>query len=636
MAEEKNDNQTDVLDFQPQPPKNAGQYTSEAIKSLSELEHIRQRPGMYIGRLGNGEHNDDGIYVLLKEVVDNSIDEFLMGAGRKIIVTITDDCRVTVRDFGRGIPLDKLKDCVSKINTGGKFDTGEDGKPRVFSSSIGMNGVGLKAVNFLSEEFEATSWRGGRMKSVLFREGAFVSERHGKAAEPDGTQISFVPSRQIFPGYHFENKFVERRMQHYAWLNAGLSMEYNGTKYYSRRGLLDLLEHKLEHNALYDIIHFKTDTLEFAFCHTNSAGENYYSFVNTQYTNDGGTHLSAFREGIVKGINELAPKDKQFESDDIRGGIAGAIAIRLQDPVFESQTKNRLGNTEIRTSIVNEVKAAIVAYLFKHPDVKTTIFEKISKNESIRKQIQNIRKGAKELAAKSAIKIDKLRDCKFHFNEVDSKRKEADKQKCLDSMIFLTEGDSAAGSVSSSRDAETQAVFALRGKVENCYGLSKEIIYKNEELYGIMRALGMEDNLDNLRYGKVIIATDADTDGFHIRILLLTFFLTFFPQLVSSEHLFILETPLFRVRSKKRKPIYCYNEAERDQAAAEIGRDCEITRFKGLGEINPDEFKQFIKEDGIRLQPVTVEFPRKLDDLLGFLMGKNTPDRRDYIMKNLI
>ena len=642
MTSENNDRNSDgaaaggLLDFQGGPVPNGAAYDEEAIRSLSTQEHIRQRPGMYIGRLGSGDHSDDGIYVLLKEVVDNSIDEFMMGYGRKVTVTISEDGTATVRDLGRGIPLEKLKECVSKINTGGKFGTGADGKPRVFSSSIGMNGVGLKAVNFLSEEFEATSWRDGKMKSVLFREGEFVSEKRGKSGEPNGTRISFRPSRQIFPEYHFENKFVERRMQHYAWLNAGLSVEYNGTRFYSRRGLLDLLENKLEHEPLYEIIHYKTENLEFAFCHTNSSGENYYSFVNSQYTNDGGTHLMAFREGIVKGINELAPKDKQFDSDDIRSGITGAIAIRIPDPVFESQTKNRLGNNEVRTPIVNEVKAAIVAFLFKHPDIKSAIFEKASKNESIRKQIQNIRKGAKELAAKSALKIDKLRDCKFHFNEVDSRRKPEEKQKCLNSMIFLTEGDSAAGSVSSSRDAETQAVFALRGKVENCYGLSREIIYKHEELYGIMRALGMEDNLDNLRYGKVVIATDADTDGFHIRILLLTFFLTFFPQLVSSEHLFILETPLFRARSKKHEPIYCYSEAERDQAAALIGRDCEITRFKGLGEINPKEFKQFIQGDTIRLQPVTVEYPRRLDGMLGFLMGHNSPARREYIMKNLL
>ncbi len=606
-------------------------YNADAIRNIPPREHIRLRPGMYIGQLGNGDNNDDGIYVLLKEVIDNSVDEFAMGQGRRVTITISDNGEVTARDYGRGIPLERVKDCVSEINTGGKFEIG------AFSSSIGMNGVGLKAVNFLSEEFEATSWRNNKYHTVLFREGLFVEEHGGDSDEPNGTRIRFRPSPQIFsPDFRFQERFLQRRMQHYAWLNNGLSIECNGEKFYSRRGLLDLLEAKLESNALYDIIHFKAPTLEFAFCHTNSANENYYSFVNTQYTNDGGTHLAAFKEGIVKGINELAPKDKQFNPDDVRTGIVGAIAIKFDSPTFLSQTKNKLGNPEIRVQLVNEVKAALVSYLYKHPDIKEAIFEKIEKNENLRKQLQNIRKNAKDMASKSALKIEKLRDCKFHLNEVDSRRKADEKQMCMDSMIFLTEGDSAAGSVVHSRNAQSQAVFALRGKCKNCYGLSKEVIYQNEELYGIMRALGAEDSLDNLRYAKVVIATDADTDGFHIRNLLITFFLTFFPQLVSSEHLFILETPLFRARSKNHAPIYCYSEKERDEAAKLIGRDVEITRFKGLGEINPSEFGQFIRPESIKLRPVTIDHPRDMDDLLKFLMGNNTPERREYIMEHLL
>ncbi|MBO7741134.1 MAG: type IIA DNA topoisomerase subunit B [Victivallales bacterium] len=621
------------LDLDILAPVQAGEYDSDAIHHLEPREHVRMRPGMYIGRQGNGEHNDDGIYVLLKEVVDNSVDEFLMGQGRRISVQVAEDGTVTARDYGRGIPLDKVKDCVSQINTGGKFV--KDGQG-VFSSSIGMNGVGLKAVNFLSQEFTATSFRGGKFTRATFSEGLFISEESGTTEEADGTMITFRPSQDIFPGYHFEKKFLHRRMQHYAWLNAGLSLECNGEKFYSRRGLLDLLENKLENESLYEIIHYKAPTLQFAFCHTNSSAENYYSFANTQYTNDGGTHLSAFKEGVVKGINELAPKDKLFDADDVRAGITGAVAIRVENPVFESQTKNKLSNPEIRAGIVNEVKAAIVDYLYKHPDVKDKIFEKIAKNESVRKEIQNIRKNSKELAARSALKIEKLKDCKFHLCDLASRRKEDEKMKCLESMLFITEGDSAAGSIAASRDAESQAVFAIRGKCENCYGKSRQAIYDNKELYGIMRATGIEESLDNLRYSKIIIATDADTDGFHIRNLLITFFLTFFPQLISSGHLFILETPLFRARSKKHPAIYCYSEAEKDAAMKKIGKDVEVTRFKGLGEINHEEFRQFITPNEIKLLPVTVEHPRELDSLLRFLMGDNTPERKEYIMKNLV
>ncbi len=614
-------------------------YDADSIETLDPCEHVRSRPGMYIGATGTGEHHEDGIYILLKEVMDNAVDEFMMGQGRRIQVTLTDEGMVTVRDFGRGIPLDKLKDCVLRINTGRNFRKKGTGDHAVFSSSIGMNGVGLKAVTFLSAEFEATSWRDGEYCTVLCREGRLVSERRGKEAEPNGTRIRFQPSSEIFPGFRFEKKFVQRRMQHYAWLNTGLSIECNGEKYYSRRGLLDLLEDKLESEALYEIIHYRAATLEFAFCHTNSGTENYYSFCNTQYTNDGGTHLAAFKEGVVKGINELAPKDKQFDADDIRAGILGAVAVRVAEPVFESQTKNKLTSQEIRGPVVAEVKAAVVDYLYKHPETKEKIFEKISKNESVRKQIQSIRKNAKELASKSQLKIEKLRECKYHFNETDSHRKPEEKQMCQDSMIFLTEGDSAASIVISARDANTQAVFALRGVPLNIYGCTKEFIYSkgNEELYGVTRALGTEDSLENLRYGKVVIATDADPDGYHIRNLLITFFLKFFPQLVTSEHLFILETPLFRIRNKS-KNLYAFSEAERDAAAKQLGngKDVEITRFKGLGEIDPQEFKQFIHRDKIRLLPVTVEQPRNLDAMLRFLMGGNTPQRKQYIMENLM
>lgn len=618
---------------------NAGNYDSDSIRTLEPREHVRLRPGMYIGQVGNGEHFADGIYILLKEVIDNSVDEFTMGCGRKVIVTIDDTGMVTSRDYGRGIPLEKLRDCVSKANTGGKFITDSDGRQRVFNSSIGMNGIGLKATNFLSEEFEATSWRDGKYVTVSFHEGQFVKQSKGSAAdEPNGVRIRFRPSQQIFPGFHFDSKIIKRRFQHYAWLNAGLSLEINGEKYYSRRGLLDLVDDKLESNALYEVISYKSENLSFAFCHTNSSSENYYSFVNTQYTVDGGTHLSAFKEGVVKGINEMAPKDKVYEADDVRAGLFGAIAYRMNDPQFESQTKNKLTSTDCRSAIVSEVKAAVVDFLYKHPAHKTAIFEKVEKNESVRKEIQKIKKASKDRAERSSLRIKKLRDCKYHFNEAGSYKKPIENERCQETMIFLTEGDSAAGSVGSARDANTQAVFALRGKVENCYGLSKAALFENEELYGIMQALGAEDNLEDLRYAKVVIATDADSDGMHIRLLLITFFLTFFPQLVSSEHLYVLETPLFRVRSKKNKEntIYCYNEKERDSAAKQIGRDVEITRFKGLGEIDPKEFGQFIRSESIRLKLVAVDHARDLDTLLRFLMGKNTPERRAYIMNNLI
>ncbi|MFA6815900.1 MAG: toprim domain-containing protein [Lentisphaeria bacterium] len=608
-------------------------YDSESIQSLSPLQHIRTRPGMYIGRLGNGDNHNDGIYILLKEVIDNSVDEFVMRAGRKIMISVSEDGMVAVRDYGRGIPLNKVRNCVSEINTGGKFITGDDGVKRPFSSSIGLNGVGLKAVNFLSEYFRARSWRGGQCKTVVFEEGEFVSEKQEADDQENGTEITFMPSKQIFPDFCFKKIFLNQRLQHYAWLNSGLSIECNGEKFYSRRGLLDLLEDKLEADPLYDIVHCTLPNMEFAFCHTNSTNESYYSFVNTQYTNDGGTHQSAFREGILKGILEVSSKN--YDSDDVRNGIIGAIAIKLQDPIFESQTKNKLGNTDIRSDIVNKVKKAIAGELYKNVDLKEAIFEKIDKNVEINRQVRAAKKGAKAKANHSTLKIEKLRDCKFHFNEADSKKKPEEREKCGETMLFLTEGNSASGSIVTARDPETQAVFSLRGKPLNCFGIDREKVYQNEELYGIMQAVGIERSLEDLRYAKIIIATDADMDGFHIRNLLITYFLTFFRSLVVTEHLYILETPLFRVRNKK-VTHYCYTDHERDECIEKLGKDHEVTRFKGLGEISANEFKQFIGED-VRLQPVLIDSKgREVDKMLSFYMGANVPERREFIMENLI
>lgn len=611
---------------------NLPKYDESSIRSLNSLEHIQTRPGMYIGRLGNGEHQDDGIYILLKEVIDNSIDEFTIGAGRRIEVTIQDNGEVKVRDYGRGIPLDSVVDCVSKINTGGKFDTSKDGVAKPFACSIGLNGVGLKAVNALSETFTAVSRRDGQSMTAEFVDGVLKRKAKGKTSEPNGTEITFRPAERFFPGYRFEPKHLKRRMQLYAWLNSGISITLNGEKFYSRRGLLDLLESKQESEPLYEALHYRSPKLEFAFTHINSFNESYYSFVNGQYTNDGGTHLSAFKEGILKAVNEIAPKS--LDPDDVRNGIVGIVSIRLEDPIFESQTKNKLGNTEIRTDLVNEVRQAVVEMLFKNPTIKTQLLDKAGQNEAVRKQIQTVKREAREQAKKTNYRIPKLRDCQFHLCDAPNRRKPEDKHKCSLSTLFLTEGDSAAANMVSSRNPEYQAVFPLRGKPLNCYGKKRETIYKNEEFYYIMQALGIESSLDDLRYGKVVIASDADVDGFHIRNLLITFFLTFFQPLVASDHLFILETPLYRVRNKK-KTLYCYNDTERDEAIDIIGKGYEMTRFKGLGELSPNEFEQFIGED-IRLIPVSVDNNREVDGMLQFYMGENTPTRRDYIMENLI
>ncbi len=595
-------------------------YDEDKIQTLSSLEHIRRRPGMYIGRMGNGSHPDDGIYILLKEIIDNSIDEFIMGAGRRIDVTFNEN-EVIVRDYGRGIPLGKLVECVSIINTGGKYN--DD----VFQFSVGLNGVGTKAVNALSNKFVVRSTRDGKYHEAEFSCGELLREDTGKSEEKNGTQVTFVPDSNLFPKYEYQMEYIEKRLWMYAYLNSGLSIYLNGVRYYSRDGLKDLISNEVEDEGLYDIIHFRDKTIEFAFCHTRNYGENYFSFVNGQYTNDGGTHLSAFREGILKGINEFAGKN--YQAADVRDGIVGAVGIKLREPIFESQTKNKLGNTDIRGWIVNAVRQVVVDHMHRNLEEAEEILNKVNQNEKLRKQIQAVKKQSREKAKRMSLKIPKLKDCKFHMGD-NSKRGE-------ETMIFLTEGQSAAGSMVSCRDVYTQAIFSLKGKPLNVFGEKFEKLYKNEELYYIMQTLNIEDDIENLRYNKIVIATDSDVDGLHIRNLLLTFFLSFFERLVLSGHVFILETPLFRVRNKK-ETIYCYDDIERDTALQKLGginRGVEITRFKGLGEISPDEFGQFIGED-IRLVQVTLDHMRNVPDMLEFYMGKNTPDRKSHIMANLV
>lgn len=593
-------------------------YDESKIKTLSSLEHIRTRPGMYIGRLGDGTHPDDGIYVLLKEVIDNSVDEFIMGSGKRIDVTIAPQGEVTIRDYGRGIPLGKVVDCVSEINTGAKYNSD------VFQFSVGLNGVGTKAVNALSASFYVKSVRDGKFKSALFASGKLTKEEDGESDEPTGTEVVFLPDHEFFPHFQFDDKYIRRRLWNYAYLNSGLTLHYNGERFLSRNGLLDLLEEKVDDEKIYDIVYHKTDQLEFAFCHTSAFGETFYSFVNGQYTKDGGTHQSAFREGILKGINEYA--GKSMDANDVRNGVTGAVAVKVKEPIFESQTKNKLGNHEMRTEIVAKIKDFVLTHLHKNQDLAERLMEKIERNERMRKEIQAVKKQAREKAKKTALKIPKLRDCKYHLDE--------DGEKGSESTLFLTEGDSAAGSMISCRNVENQAVYALKGKPLNCFGMKQTSVYQNEELYYIMRAVGVEDGMDNLRYAKIVLATDADVDGLHIRNLLITFFLTFFEQLVLSEHLFILETPLYRARNKK-ETIYCYSDVELHDARGKLGTNAEVTRFKGLGEISPNEFGQFIGSD-IRLLPVTVDTMREVPEILKFYMGKNTPERRQYIMDNLV
>lgn len=597
-------------------PKN--QYDESKIKTLSSLEHIRLRTGMYIGRLGDGSNPDDGVYILLKEVIDNAIDEFIMGNGEVVEVEVK-ELSVKVRDYGRGIPLGKLVECVSIINTGAKYN--DD----VFQFSVGLNGVGTKAVNALSSHFRVIAIRSKQFAEAVFERGVLKNERNGKLKEVqrDGTYVEFTPDKEIFGDFDFNLEFIERRIWNYAYLNAGLTLKLNGKAIASQRGLYDLLADETGEASLYPIGHFKGDRIEFAFTHTNNYGEEYFSFVNGQYTSDGGTHLSAFKEGFLKGIQTFFKRD--YKSEDVREGTTAAISIKLKNPVFESQTKNKLGNSDIRPWIVQETKAAVEDWLHKNAEAAKLLELKINSNEKLRTELNAVKKEAREAAKKIALKIPKLKDCKFHLEDGD---------KGALSTIFITEGDSAAGSLVSSRDVMTQAIFALRGKPENMYGKKRTAIYKNEELYNMMMALGIENDVSTLRYGRIVIATDADFDGFHIRNLLLTFFLSFFEELVTGGRVYILETPLFRVRTKK-ETRYCYSEKERDAVIKDLGNQSEVTRFKGLGEISPKEFGQFIGSD-MRLVPVSVNTLKAVPQVLEFYMGKNTPERRDYIMKNLV
>ncbi len=596
-------------------------YDESKVKTLSSIDHIRLRTGMYIGRIGSGAHYDDGCYILLKEVIDNAVDEFIMGFGKQVEITVEGN-HVRVRDFGRGIPLGKLVDCVSQINTGAKYNS------EVFQFSVGLNGVGTKAVNALSKEFTVRSHRDGEFAEATFKQGKLKKENKGKTKEPNGTFIEFEPDPVIFKESEFKAEFIERRLRHYSYLNSGLRLIYNGAEFVSRHGLHDLVMEDLQtDNAepIYPPLHFTSKTLEFCFTHTNSRyGESFYSFVNGQYTSDGGTHLSAFREGLLKAVNEYTKKG--YDGDDVRECMVGAVAIRMQDPLFESQTKNKLGNTEIRTELVNKVREELLHFFNRNKAVAEQIMGKVEDTKQLRKELQDVKKLARERAKSVTLRIPQLKDCKVHFD-----RK---KDKGRGSMVFICEGQSAAGSITSCRDVNTQAVFTLKGKPLNVWDLKRDIVYKNDELYNLMRSLDIEDNLDRLRYEKVILATDADVDGMHIRNLMITYFMKFFEQVVHDGHLYVLETPLFRVRNK-HETIYCYSEAERDKASAKLGKSCEITRFKGLGEISPNEFKQFI---GKGMKMSQVEYASKPDaaSILTFYMGKNTPERKDYIMGNLV
>ena len=608
------------------------QYTEDNIKTLEPREHVRLRPGMYIGKLGDGSSADDGIYILLKEVIDNSIDEFRMKNGKKIEVKITEG-KVVVRDYGRGIPLGSIVDVVSIMNTGGKYDDG------AFKKSIGLNGVGTKAVNFLSEYFQVKSVRDGKMKRAEFREGRLVEVfDEAETSERNGTEITFIPDDSIFINYKFRSEYVVRMLRNYTYLNLGLKIHFNGEIYESQNGLRDLLEEEIEGEIVYPIIHIKDEDMEVAITHSDkSQTETYFSFVNGQNTTQGGTHLNAFREAFVKTIREFY--NKNFEAADIRKAIIGAVYINVGNPVFESQTKTKLGSTTmgqdkngqeletIKTFVINNLKSKLDNFLHKNPEIAEAIQKKILISERERKELSGIQKLARERAKKVSLHNKKLRDCRQHYNDQKAVRK-------AETMIFITEGDSASGSITKSRDVETQAVFSLKGKPLNCYGMTKKVVYENEEFNLLQAALNIEDSLEDLRYNHVIIATDADVDGMHIRLLMITFFLQFFPDLIKNGHLYILQTPLFRVRNKK-ETRYCYTEPERIKALEELGRNPEITRFKGLGEISPDEFKHFIGKD-IRLEPVVVGKDLTIENLLEFYMGKNTPDRQTFILNNLV
>ncbi len=607
--------------------KESIEYNESSIKSLDWREHIRLRPGMYIGKLGDGSAKDDGIYVLVKETIDNCIDEHMMGYGKAIDIKITDQ-HVSVRDYGRGIPLGKVVDVVSKINTGAKYDSG------AFQKSVGLNGVGTKAVNALSNYFKVQAFREGQTKLAEFKKGILTSDpKVGKSDEKNGTLVEFEPDNTMFKNYHFIPEYLDDLMWNYAFLNAGLIINYNGRKFYSKDGLLDLLKQKADAEEMrYPIIHCKGEDIEFSLTHGNQYGEEYYSFVNGQNTTQGGTHLAAFREGVVRGVRDFYKKD--FDAADIRASILGAIAVRVQEPVFESQTKTKLGSINmapeggqsVKNFVGDFVAKELEIYLHKNPSTADAIQKRILQSERERKEIAGIKKLANERAKKANLHNKKLRDCRFHFDDQKG-------EKGMESVVFITEGDSASGSITKSRDVETQAVFSLRGKPLNCYGLTKKVVYENEEFNLLQHALNIEDGLDGLRYNKVIIATDADVDGMHIRLLLMTFFLQFFPDLVKANHVYVLETPLFRVRNKK-ETIYCYSEEEKQAAVRKLGSKPEITRFKGLGEISPEEFGTFIG-DNIRLQPVLLTKESHLAKLLEFYMGKNTPDRQEFIIDNL-
>ena len=616
-------------------PVSSVEYTDDNIRHLDDMEHIRVRSGMYIGRLGDGSQNDDGIYVLLKEVMDNSIDEFKMGAGKRIEVTIEDSLRVSVRDYGRGIPQGKLVEAVSKLNTGGKYDS------KAFKKSVGLNGVGIKAVNALSSRFEVRSYRDGKVRTAIFEKGTLLSDVTEDSTEESGTYIFFEPDATLFLNYSFQNQFVETLLRNYTYLNTGLTFIYNGQRIVSRHGLEDLLKDNMTSEGLYDIIHLKGEDIEIAFTHTNQYGEEYYSFVNGQHTTQGGTHQTALKEHIARTIKEFYNKNQEYA--DIRNGLVAAIAIDVEEPMFESQTKTKLGSNNMWPAAPQEhkpagptvnkyvgdfIKTEVDNYLHKNPLVAEVMLQKIQDSEKERKAIAGVTKLARERAKKANLHNRKLRDCRYHLS--DGKGKDQETESC----IFITEGDSASGSITKSRDVNTQAVFSLRGKPLNSYGLTKKVVYENEEFNLLQAALNIEDGIETLRYNKVIVATDADVDGMHIRLLIITFFLQFFPDLIKKGHVYILQTPLFRVRNKK-KTSYCYTEEERVKAIEELGPNPEITLFKGLGEISPDEFKHFIGKD-MRLEQVSLRKTDLVKELLEFYMGKNTMERQNFIINNLV
>jgi topoisomerase-4 subunit B len=602
-------------------------YSEDNIRTLEWQEHIRHRPGMYIGKLGDGSSADDGIYILLKEIIDNSIDEFRMKCGKRIDIKI-DEGKATIRDYGRGIPLGKVVDAVSKMNTGGKYDS------KAFKKSVGLNGVGTKAVNALSEFFRVKSVREGKAKIAEFA-GGVISEdqKESETTEKNGTEISFIPDTSIFSNFKFRKEYIEKMLRNYCYLNPGLKINFNGTSFFSENGLKDLLDENVEGEINYPIIHLREEDIEIAITHSDkSQSETYFTFVNGQYTTQGGTHLNAFREAYVKTIREYF--NKNFDAADIRKSIIAAVSINVEEPVFESQTKTKLGSNDmgpngptVRTFIIDFLKNRLDNFLHKNPEISEAIQRKILISERERKELSGIQKLARDRAKKVSLHNKKLRDCRQHYNDQKAERKS-------ESQIFITEGDSASGSITKSRDVETQAVFSLRGKPLNCYGLTKRVVYVNEEFNLLQAALDIENSLEDLRYNQVIIATDADVDGMHIRLLMITFFLQFFPDLIKNGHLFILQTPLFRVRNKK-ETRYCYTDEERVKALQDLGKAPEITRFKGLGEISPDEFKHFIGKD-IRLEPVVLGKDKTIEELLEFYMGKNTPDRQNFILENLV